>query len=54
MNWGGIIIGVFLVAGIVVWFFTDWQDSRDPTHLTNEEQMEALGRVVEIARRMNK
>lgn len=48
----GYIVGTFLIAGLAVWFFTGWQTHHTVEHLTNEERMAALERVVKFARRM--
>ena len=54
MNWVGIIVGVFLIAGVIIVVFTDWQATRNPHTLTFEEHMDALksaGREAERYRR---
>ncbi len=46
----GYIVGA-LMLGVLFWaFFHDFSENRRVDHLTNEERMEALGRVVAIAR----
>ena len=42
MNVAGYIVAVFLIAGIVVAVFTDWQKIRNPDGLTFGEKMDAI------------
>jgi hypothetical protein len=49
----GYIVGVFLIAGLVIAFFWDFEQNRDVTQMTSEERLAALGRAVKLARSMN-
>ena len=54
MTFAGIIVGVVIVAIVLFAMLFDWDAHKPHPHeSTNEDQMAALGRVVDHARRMN-
>jgi hypothetical protein len=50
----GYIAGVFLIAGLVIAFFWDFEQNRDVTQMTSEERLAALGRAVKTGMSMNR
>ncbi len=49
----GYVVAALLIGGVIVAFFFDFEERRDVAHMSNEERMAALGRVVASARRRN-